>query len=141
MKKIIIVTLCCLAAPTMLLAQDLKQESTRVLDESKVPAYTLPDPLLCENGQRVTTVEQWEKQRRPELFRLVTTYMYGKAPVLQHPLQWQVDSLDTNYQFVKGKKERRYTRKIVTIYLTQKKADGPYPYWWTQYLSLSQIGH
>ncbi len=125
MKKIIIVTLCCLAAPMMLLAQDLKQEWTRVLDESKVPAYTLPDPLLCENGQRVTTVEQWEKQRRPELLRLVTTYMYGKAPVLQHPLQWQVDSLDTNYQFVKGKKERRYTRKIVTIYLTQKKADGP----------------
>ena len=39
-------------------------------DESKVPAYILPDALLCSDGTRVTTVEEWEQKRRPELFQL-----------------------------------------------------------------------
>ena len=125
MKKTVIVITCALLATVTMQGQDLKKEWTRTFDESKVPAYTLPDPLLCENGQRVTTAEQWEKQRRPELLRIVTTYMYGKAPILQHPLQWQVDSLDTRFQFEKGKKQPQYTRKIVTVYLTDRQADGP----------------
>jgi len=28
-------------------------------DESKVQPYTLPDPLVLENGKPVTTVRQW----------------------------------------------------------------------------------
>ncbi|MEA4808162.1 MAG: acetylxylan esterase, partial [Macellibacteroides fermentans] len=39
-------------------------------DESKVPAYVLPEVLQCENGETVKSVEQWEKQRRPELIEL-----------------------------------------------------------------------
>jgi len=38
-------------------------------DESKVPAYILPELLKCQNGEMVTTAEQWEKQRRPELHK------------------------------------------------------------------------
>ena len=45
-------------------------------DESKVPEYTLPDPLLCKDGTSVTTLEQWENVRRPELVEMLTTYMY-----------------------------------------------------------------
>lgn len=120
-----IVTISFLLLPALSQAQDLKMEWTRNFDESKVPAYTLPDPLLCENGEKVTTVEEWEKHRRPELLNLVTTYMYGKAPVLNHPLQWRVDSIDKSYRFAKGKNQPQYTRKIVTIYLTEKKASGP----------------
>ncbi len=125
MKQIASVIVGVMAMSATMQAQDLKQEWTRMFDESKVPAYTLPDPLLCENGQRVATVEQWEKQRRPELLRLVTTYMYGKAPALQHPLQWQVEETDTQYQFEKGKRQPQYTRRIVAIYLTEQKAEGP----------------
>jgi len=33
-------------------------------DESKVPAYTLPDPLLLVDGTRVTDRDTWEKRRR-----------------------------------------------------------------------------
>ncbi len=120
-----IATICFLLLPALSQAQDLKMEWTRNFDESKVPAYTLPDPLLCENGEKVKTVEEWEKHRRPELLNLVTTYMYGKAPVLKHPLQWRVDSVDKSYRFAKGKNQPLYTRKIVTIYLTEKKANGP----------------
>ena len=41
-------------------------------DESKVPQYTLPDPLILENGQKVAIAEAWVNQRRPELFRKLT---------------------------------------------------------------------
>ena len=36
-------------------------------DESKIPPYTLPDPLVRDNGQRVTTAAAWTSDRRPEL--------------------------------------------------------------------------
>ena len=32
--------------------------------------YTLPDPLVMLNGQRVTSPEQWFNHRRPEILRL-----------------------------------------------------------------------
>jgi len=35
-------------------------------DEEKVPKYVLPELLQLQNGEKVTSVEQWEKQRRPE---------------------------------------------------------------------------
>ena len=36
-------------------------------DENKIPPYTLPELLKMSNGQKVTTVQQWEQIRRPEL--------------------------------------------------------------------------
>jgi dienelactone hydrolase len=39
-----------------------------------------PDPLVMLDGTRVTTREQWEKQRRPELKKLFQHYMYGVQP-------------------------------------------------------------
>ena len=49
-------------------------------DESKVPAYHLPDPLVLENGKPVTTWRMWLEKRRPELLRLFETNVYGKSP-------------------------------------------------------------
>lgn len=40
----------------------------------------LPDPLVMFNGERVTTKDQWFKQRRPELQKLFQHYMYGTPP-------------------------------------------------------------
>ena len=54
-------------------------------DESKVPAYTLPNPLVMENGVKVTTPAQWWNQRRPEILKLFEENVYGKVPgKLQH---------------------------------------------------------
>src|ERR1051325_4612283 len=48
---------------------------------AKLPSRPeLPDPLVMFNGQRVTTKEQWVKERRPELKKLFEHYMYGVAP-------------------------------------------------------------
>lgn len=56
------------------------QQPTANFDETKVPAYRLPDPLLTERGERVTTSKQWLDQRRPELIRLFEENVYGHAP-------------------------------------------------------------
>jgi hypothetical protein len=40
----------------------------------------LPDPLVMFDGTRVTTKEQWEAKRRPELKELFQHYMYGVMP-------------------------------------------------------------
>jgi hypothetical protein len=37
-----------------------------MIEELK-PQAELPDPLTTLDGKKVTTVEQWEKQRKPEL--------------------------------------------------------------------------
>ena len=110
---------------TVSLAQDLKKEWTRNFDESKVPAYTLPDPLLCDDGHLVTTVQEWESLRRPELLMMLKTYMYGHAPILQHPLLSRVTDVNQEFQFKEGKKEKQYTLKHVAVYLTSGADKGP----------------
>jgi hypothetical protein len=49
-------------------------------DEAKVGAYTLPDPLVLQNGQPVRDVDTWFKQRRPEILKLYETRIYGRVP-------------------------------------------------------------
>ncbi|MGM9706287.1 MAG: alpha/beta hydrolase family protein [Prevotella sp.] len=82
-------------------------------DEHKVPFYLLPDVLTCQDGQVVTTVRQWEQKRRPELFRLFETYMFGKAPVLKKRLPYQVTRIQTDA--LGG----RATRKEIRIQLAK----------------------
>jgi hypothetical protein len=45
---------------------DPKSPNAANVDESKVPTYALPDPLILKNRQRVNTGEMWWKDRRPE---------------------------------------------------------------------------
>lgn len=49
-------------------------------DEDKVPSYVLPELLQLQNGEKVTSVEQWEKQRRPEIMELFASEVYGRTP-------------------------------------------------------------
>jgi len=49
-------------------------------DESKVPAYVLPDPLIKLDGTAVDTADQWQ-ERRAELVKLFEEQVYGRAPV------------------------------------------------------------
>jgi hypothetical protein len=54
---------------------------TRFPDPEKLPARPeFPDPLVMLDGTRVTTREQWEQKRRPELKALFQHYMYGVRP-------------------------------------------------------------
>ena len=48
-------------------------------DEDKIPAYTLPDPLVFADGKRVATPAEWPR-RRTEILRLFQDQMYGVMP-------------------------------------------------------------
>ncbi|MGI8602656.1 MAG: alpha/beta hydrolase family protein [Verrucomicrobiales bacterium] len=88
-------------------------------DESKVPAYTLPDPLLCQDGSKVTDAKGWREKRRPELLRLFEQEVYGQA-LLGRPkdMTFRVASEKT------GARGGKATRREIAVLFTGKE-DGP----------------
>jgi len=88
-------------------------------DESKVPPYTLPDPLVMLNGKKVSDTLTWKEKRRPEILKLFETHVYGRTMVGRpKEMTWEVTSEDR-----KVTKDSVVT-KTVTIYFIGKK-DGP----------------
>jgi hypothetical protein len=87
-------------------------------DESKVPTYTLPDPLVLSNGARVTDAKTWFEKRRPELLRLFAEHVYGKTPERMLPVKFVVTSTDENAL------DGKAVRKEVSAYFTGE-TDGP----------------
>lgn len=50
-----------------------------------------PDPLRMLDGRRVTSPEQWYRERRPELLLLFQHYMYGFLPALPRQVAGKVE--------------------------------------------------
>lgn len=81
-------------------------------DESKVPQYILPDPLVMENGMKITNQAEWTEKRRQEILNLFEMHVYGKSPEKHEGLHFEVLS------------ENRYTisnmatRKEIAVYFT-----------------------
>ena len=65
-------------------------------DESKVGNFTLPDPLVCTDGTRVTSAKIWEQKRRPELVKIFEQDAYGRAPGRPRRMHFAVTALATN---------------------------------------------
>lgn len=103
---------CTLAAPS------LGQPKDTIFDESKVPAYTLPDPLVMQDGTKVDSPEAWIARRRPEILALFEEHVHGRSPASPEHIDFTVTSTDKNA--VNGKA----TRKQVTIYVTSDR-NGP----------------
>ena len=60
-------------------------------DPDKLPSHAdFPDALVMFDGTKVTTREQWEKKRRPELKKLFEHYMYGVMPQAPGKLEVKV---------------------------------------------------
>lgn len=87
-------------------------------DESKVPDYTLPDPLTLKDGTRVTDADMWRERRRPEILKLFEDQMYGKVPGTLRDITYEVTSVDS--ESLGGVAER----KEVSVYFTSDKG-GP----------------
>lgn len=87
-------------------------------DEAKVPAYTLPDPLVLADGRPVKNARTWRTKRRAEILELFQTHVYGRNPIRSAKLSFDVTSVDR--QALGGKA----TRQEVSIFLTGRK-DGP----------------
>lgn len=54
--------------------------------ESEIPEYSLPDPLVMEDGTKVSATEQWESARRPEILNLFRQHVYGHRPDTDYQL-------------------------------------------------------
>lgn len=70
-------------------------------DESKVPEYTLPELLKSNNGTPITTAEQWESIRRPELLEIFSSLEYGRTPKDKIEVSYEI--LAENPQAMDGK--------------------------------------
>lgn len=73
-------------------AQDHKESN---YDESKVPLYTLPDPLKTEAGKTIRNKDQWEKIRKPETLRLFEENIYGQVPKNYDSIKYSAIHEDT----------------------------------------------
>ena len=74
MKRFLLSLIC------LLFLVPLSAQQVANYDESKVPAFSLPDPLLLDNGKKVKSVKVWEKKRRPQLLSHFEEHVYGKIP-------------------------------------------------------------
>jgi hypothetical protein len=79
----------------------------------------LPDPLVMLDGSRVTTKEQWETQRKPELKALFQHYMYGNLPPT--PARQKYEVLFSDDKALGGKAKL----SEVKITFDQPKLDHP----------------
>lgn len=104
-----------------------------IYDESEVPSYELPDPLVLNNGRQVRNDRQWMKKRRGEILEIFSEEMYGHIPGRPEGMHFSTVSEETVYDGVG-------VRKIVRIFLDDtdahwfdvmihlpKNAEGPVP--------------
>ncbi len=87
-------------------------------DESKIPEYTLPDPLLTVAGDKVLDSRKWREKRRPEILNLFRTHVYGHSPKPLPEMTFEVTRVTPDALGGKA------LRKEVTVYFNGKK-DGP----------------
>jgi (4-O-methyl)-D-glucuronate---lignin esterase len=67
-------------------------------DEDKAnPCPVLPDILTLKDGKKVTTAEQWWKQRRPELVDGLEREVYGRVPANVPKVTWTVNVTDHEF--------------------------------------------
>jgi len=70
-------------------------------DEARVPDFQLPELLLSEQGDKITTAREWSQLRRPEILESFTRQVYGKVP--DSPLQIDFDETATYSDALDGK--------------------------------------
>ena len=102
----------------LLLAPAAAQRPGTNYDESKVPKYTLPAPLVSSNGRAVTDARTWQTGRRPEILKLFQDHVYGRSPGRPEDMTFQVTSADN--EALGGKA----VRKEVSVYFTKSKTDA-----------------
>ncbi|HEY3371554.1 MAG TPA: hypothetical protein VGK10_11930 [Prolixibacteraceae bacterium] len=67
-------------------------------DESKAnPCPQLPELLTTNAGKKVTTADQWWKQRRPEIVADMEREVYGQLPKNIPAVSWEVKITDREY--------------------------------------------
>jgi hypothetical protein len=84
-------------------------------DEAKVGTYTLPDPLVMNDGKPVKDAKTWTLRRRPEVVRIFETQQFGVAPA--RPASERFEVVEKGTEALGGKA----IRKRVDIHLRAEK--------------------
>src|SRR3984957_16558649 len=71
---------------------DPKSPNAANFDEAKVTPYSLPDSLVLNDGQKVTSPKTWWKKRRPEIVEYFDRKIYGRVPMNTPKVNWEVTS-------------------------------------------------
>ena len=67
-------------------------------DESKANPYTnVPDPLVMNDGSKVTTAKMWWDDRRPQIVEGFDKYVYGRVPNNLPSVKWTVTTVDHEF--------------------------------------------
>ena len=104
-------------------------------DESKVPSYELPDPLKSASGRTIISPEEWRRVRRPEILKLFTEQMYGRAPKRPEAVLFEESLIADNVLGGKGEFRnvriwllgRREGPAMDVLLVLPKKAPRPVP--------------
>ena len=108
-----IIPLCAIFAQDK---QILSDKPIGQYDKSKVQQYTLPDPLLMVNGERVKDTAVWNGRRRREILEMFETYVYGKATVNRpEGMHWETTAEDRS-----SLNDSDVTKKV-TIYFSRNE--------------------
>jgi hypothetical protein len=74
---------------------DPKSPHAANYDESKANIYpNLPDPLVLNNGKRVTTAAMWWTERRPQIVEMFDENILGRTPAHLPKVTWEVKRVD-----------------------------------------------
>ncbi|MFT6809267.1 MAG: hypothetical protein ACJA01_002503 [Saprospiraceae bacterium] len=132
----LLISLTCIGQST-LNSQSKEWEEDVNYSEDKVPYYSLPDPLVSVTGHRISSVEEWMTERRPQIMGMFATSIYGRVPMAEDLITVQFEEIDHTPDFFDG----RCIRKLVTITFSNvrgsvsmklalylpKDAEGPVP--------------
>ena len=90
------------------MAREAKESDADVnYDESKIPRYDLPPLLVTAEGKEVTTADQWNEIRRPEILSLFSNLVYGRVPYPGTPIATVYEVVKQDQQFMNGKATRK----------------------------------
>ncbi|MGN6296072.1 MAG: glucuronyl esterase domain-containing protein [Ginsengibacter sp.] len=112
MKKLVAIITIFLAIKTNPTSAQFPSDSANQT-ESKVIPYTLPDPLMMQNGKRVKDSIEWMKRQRPYLYQLFEKNVYGHFPQQKINVRYKIR--EESKQALNGTALRRQVR----IYLKQ----------------------
>jgi len=71
-------------------------------DESLMPSFTLPNPLVLDNGETIKSAKEWEKVGRPAVLQLFSDHVQGRNP-LSAKVKIQAEVRKINNEALGGK--------------------------------------
>jgi hypothetical protein len=82
----VVVCACLAGVPGCGSDEDGGEEPSYLIDDP----YDLPQPLVTEGGEKITTEAKWFDVRRPETLALFAEHIYGKTPLDVPELSFEV---------------------------------------------------